>query len=347
MNYKILIVDDEPANLRTMERLFRSDYEVLTAGSGAAALELIRRFDIALIISDQRMPGMSGIEFLKQAAAARPQTVRIILSSYTDVVDLVEAINSGVIYKYMTKPWINSDLRQTVQRAIEHYEAAKRQLSLLQENQRLRTRIEQTTKGFTRAVNELIAQKDPDIAAHCRRTARYAALIGERMDLDAEEIENLAIAGAVHEISRWRLQIDIDLDKRPIVSEEYRTLRNSFETGLRLIGDVPDMADVVNIIRFQYEHFNGTGYFAGLDGDAIPLGSRILAVANAFDEINSGRRPEYLCTDEEAADWLRARSGTEFDPVVVEICLETNLIDRNPFLNPERLSERFAALAML
>src|SRR5258708_15438430 len=94
MKYKILIVDDETANLRMLERLFRQEYEPITAESGEAALEMLNRFDVALIISDQRMPGMPGIEFLKKAAEMRPQTVRIILTGYTDVNDLVEAGNS-------------------------------------------------------------------------------------------------------------------------------------------------------------------------------------------------------------------------------------------------------------
>ena len=110
MKYKILLVDDEPANLRMLERLFRDDHEVITAESGAAALELLAHNDVALIISDQRMPGMTGIEFLKQAAEMRAQTVRIILTGYTDVGDLVEAVNSGVVYKYVTKPWVNTNL---------------------------------------------------------------------------------------------------------------------------------------------------------------------------------------------------------------------------------------------
>ena len=114
MDYKILIVDDEPANLRLLERLFRRDYQIISAASGLEALELLKLHNIALIISDQRMPGMTGIEFLKQAAEMRPATVRIILTGYTDVNALVEAINSGVIYKYATKPWVNEDLKQTV-----------------------------------------------------------------------------------------------------------------------------------------------------------------------------------------------------------------------------------------
>src|SRR5437870_3305330 len=98
MKHRILIVDDEPANLRMFERLFRDNHDVITATSGLEALEMLNQYNVALIISDQRMPGMTGIEFLKRAAQMRQQTVRIILTGYTDVTDLVDAINSGVVY---------------------------------------------------------------------------------------------------------------------------------------------------------------------------------------------------------------------------------------------------------
>src|ERR1700753_298367 len=117
MNYKIMIVDDEPANLRLLERLFRRDYQVLTAASGAEALRLLEQHDVALLITDQRMPGMTGIELLKHTAPLRPHMVRIILTGYTDVTSLVEAINCGQVYKYVTKPWNNDELRLTVSRA--------------------------------------------------------------------------------------------------------------------------------------------------------------------------------------------------------------------------------------
>jgi response regulator RpfG family c-di-GMP phosphodiesterase len=118
MTYKILIVDDEPANLRLLERLFRRNYEIITATSGTEGLELLRQHDAAVIISDQRMPGMTGVEFLKLAAEMRKHTLRIILTGYTDASALVEAINSGVVYKYVTKPWNNDDLQQTVALAL-------------------------------------------------------------------------------------------------------------------------------------------------------------------------------------------------------------------------------------
>ncbi len=141
MSYKIIVVDDEPANLRLLERLFRHDYEVITAESGEEALRLLSDHDAALVITDQRMPNMTGVELLKRTADIRPQMVRIILTGYTDVETLVEAINSGLVYKYVTKPWNNEELRLTVNRALEHFETNKGRHELKMMNQRLTTRL--------------------------------------------------------------------------------------------------------------------------------------------------------------------------------------------------------------
>jgi two-component system response regulator HupR/HoxA len=143
MTYKILIVDDEPANLRSLERLFREDYEVLTAGSGAEALKLLEQHEIALLITDQRMPEMTGIELLKATVPLRPRMVRIVLTGYTDVDALVEAINCGQVYRYATKPWNNDELRLTVKRALEHYETNKQRYELALINQRLVSRLQE------------------------------------------------------------------------------------------------------------------------------------------------------------------------------------------------------------
>ena len=141
MSYKIIAVDDEPNNLRVLERLFRHDYEVITAESGEEALRLLSEHDAALVITDQRMPNMTGVELLKRTAEIRPHMVRIILTGYTDVETLVEAINSGLVYKYVTKPWDNEELRLTVNRALEHYETNKGRHEFEMMNQRLTTRL--------------------------------------------------------------------------------------------------------------------------------------------------------------------------------------------------------------
>ncbi len=141
MKYKILIVDDEPSNLRALERLFRQKHDVLTATSGADALALLEHHDVALLISDQRMPEMSGIELVQRTVKSRPHMVRILLTGYTDVSSLIEAINSGHVYKYVTKPWNNEDLVMTVARALQHFETTKSHHNLKMMNERLRTRL--------------------------------------------------------------------------------------------------------------------------------------------------------------------------------------------------------------
>jgi CheY-like chemotaxis protein len=123
---KMLVVDDEPDNLDLLYRTFRRDFNVFKADSGIAALEVLAaEGEVAVIISDQRMPEMKGTEFLSKTVPQFPDTMRIILTGFTDVEDLVDAINSGQVYKYITKPWDPNDLKTVVRRAAETYELLK------------------------------------------------------------------------------------------------------------------------------------------------------------------------------------------------------------------------------
>jgi DNA-binding NtrC family response regulator len=162
MPYKIMVVDDEPANLRLLERLFRRDYTVVAAGSGEEALQLLGQHDVALVITDQRMPGMTGIELLQRTVSLRPHMVRIILTGYTDMNALVEAINCGHVYKYMTKPWDNNALRLTVERALEHYETNRSLHEREQVNKRLSIRLEEMTALLLYVGNVVANAKDLD-----------------------------------------------------------------------------------------------------------------------------------------------------------------------------------------
>ncbi len=123
---KMLVVDDEPDNLDLLYRTFRREFNVLKADSGVAALEVLKsEGEVAVIISDQRMPEMKGTEFLSKTVPEFPDTVRIILTGFTDVEDLVDAINSGQVYKYITKPWDPNELKNVVQKAADSYETVK------------------------------------------------------------------------------------------------------------------------------------------------------------------------------------------------------------------------------
>ena len=125
---RMLVVDDEPDNLDLLYRTFRREFKVLRAESGADALRVLEsEGEVAVIISDQRMPEMKGTEFLSKTVPDFPDTVRIILTGFTDVEDLVDAINAGQVYRYITKPWDPDELKQVVERASETYDLIKQQ----------------------------------------------------------------------------------------------------------------------------------------------------------------------------------------------------------------------------
>lgn len=119
----ILCVDDEPDNLDALERLFRKDYHVLRAQSGREALDILKQVQspIALIITDQRMPEMTGVQLLEKTIQTHPETLRILLTGYTDLESVIEAVNKGQIYRYLTKPWDSLDLLKTVEHAAETF----------------------------------------------------------------------------------------------------------------------------------------------------------------------------------------------------------------------------------
>jgi CheY-like chemotaxis protein len=147
---KMLVVDDEPDNLDLLYRTFRREFNVLRAESGVSALEVLAtEGEVAVIISDQRMPEMKGTEFLSKTVPQFPDTMRIILTGFTDVEDLVDAINSGQVYKYITKPWDPNELKTVVQRAVETYEFYKyrtENLRWAQAQTRLLDKIVQVTR---------------------------------------------------------------------------------------------------------------------------------------------------------------------------------------------------------
>lgn len=130
---KLMVVDDEPDNLDLLYRTFRRDFEVHKANSGLNALKALdQEGEMAIIISDQRMPGMNGTEFLSRTVERFPDTIRIVLTGYTDVEDLVEAINTGKVFKYITKPWMPDELKAVVQQAAETYKVLKQRTNELQ-----------------------------------------------------------------------------------------------------------------------------------------------------------------------------------------------------------------------
>ncbi|RKX20078.1 MAG: histidine kinase [Candidatus Zixiibacteriota bacterium] len=153
--HKILFVDDESNVLKSLKRLFiDADYKIFTAPSGDEGLKIIKENSISLVISDYRMPEMNGVQFLSEVKKLYPDTIRIILSGYADVMAIVEAINDGEVYKFLAKPWNDQELLTTVDRAIEHFELKEKHNKVLDELKNTNNELRSLTKNLEGKVQE-------------------------------------------------------------------------------------------------------------------------------------------------------------------------------------------------
>lgn len=156
----LLLVDDEPNILAALKRLMRrANYRILTAASGKEGLDLLAQNEVDVIVSDQRMPGMTGVEFLRTVKNLYPETVRIVLSGFTELQSVTDAVNEGAIYKFLTKPWDDAKLREHVEEAFQHKEMANENLRL---NLEVRTANQELAKA-NRQLEDVLKQKQQQI----------------------------------------------------------------------------------------------------------------------------------------------------------------------------------------
>ncbi len=157
---RILCVDDERNVLRSIERLFLDDdYDILTATSGDEGLEILAEVNpIQIVISDYRMPGMNGVDFLREVCERWPDTVRIVLSGYADTAAIVSAINEGRIYKFIPKPWNDDELKVTISNAIERYNLHEKNMELTEELKKKNEELQGMNDNLERLVSERTAE---------------------------------------------------------------------------------------------------------------------------------------------------------------------------------------------
>ena len=238
-NHTILYVDDDQENLRTFRRLFRKQYNILLAESGEEGIQLLHEHSpIPVIITDQRMPEMTGIEFLEKTIEISPDSVRIIITGFTDVQALIDAINTGRVYRYITKPWEEQELYVTLKRAIERYELKINNAQLLVDLQRKNEDLERSYKAL-QATQEKLIQSEK------------LASIGRLASRIAHELRN--------PIQSIRLGIELLQQDLESLSESEK-LQESWYTTLQRIDQeitaankiVKDLLEYARDMKFDY-----------------------------------------------------------------------------------------------
>lgn len=183
MKHTILCVDDEADNVDALERLLRTKYKVLKSTSGADALKILDKNRVTVIISDQRMPKMTGVEFLTKSLDTHPDAIRILLTGYADIEVVIEAINSGQIYRYVNKPWDPVDLVNTIDKAVERYELG---LELMEKNRALQEALDEL-QTLDQAKNQFMVLVNHELKTPLTTMLSFADLLGEtKLDVDQQ-----------------------------------------------------------------------------------------------------------------------------------------------------------------
>lgn len=352
----ILFVDDEP-NIRTsLRRLFRSKgFQVHIADGGKAGLALLETETVDLVISDMRMPEMDGTHFLAQVRSRWPDIVRLLLTGYSDITSVIDAINRGEIYRYITKPWDDNDIVLIVRQALERkaLELEKRQLETLsiQQNEELKVlnaslefKVEVRTAELRVAndlllnVNEklkasfntsikvfstLIDMRGGNLAGHSRRVADLSRRIALRLQIDGSQLQEIFVAGLLHEIGK--IVFADELLSTPVSMmgpRQFDAYRKHAVQGEQLLMPLQDLKTAAEIIGAQLERFDGSGFPQRLLERNIPIGARILAVASDFDSLQIGTLSQRRLNPQEAKSVILQSSGKRYDPEVVSAFVE-------------------------
>lgn len=345
---RLLFVDDEPSILNALKRVFRGKgYEIITATSGTEGLELLERQRADLVLSDMRMPEMDGAQFLEQVFKHWPDTKRILLTGYADASATIAAINQGKIWRYVAKPWNDDELLLTVQQALAHRQLMNENVRLTeltrQQNDELKTLnssleqkvVERTTElraanadlhqsflATVQVFSNLIELREGRLAGHSRRVADLARQLAERLGLDETEQRNVLLAGLLHDIGKVGLPDKLlgRAFNALTPTEKIEVMRHPTK-GQQLLMGIPQLAAAARIIRHHHECMDGSGYPDQLGGLMIPLGARILAVANDYDALQAGSLTLAAHSPKEAQEFLIKQRGKNYDPTVVDAFL--------------------------
>ena len=348
----ILCVDDEPNILSSLRRLLRAHgYQVLLAESGAAGLKIMETESVDLVISDMRMPEMDGARFLEHVRSRWPDTIRLLLTGYADIQSILDAINGGEIYRYITKPWEDNDILLIVRHALERQalECEKQRLEVLTriQNEELKTlnaslelKVQERTGELKKAldtlvtINEklrtsfltsikvfssLIEMRGGSLAGHSRRVADVARRIAVEMGMDGRETQEIFVAGLLHNIGKIDfpdelLALPVSLMK----GDNFGLYRKYPVRGEQLLMPLEDLRGAARVIRSHQERFDGAGFPDGLSGLNIPCGARILALASDYENLQRGALVQKSLRPEEAKTMILQNPGIRYDPMVVK-----------------------------
>lgn len=373
----VLIVDDERGPRESLRLILSASYRVLVCSGGAEALEILRRTPVELITLDLNMPGIRGEELMRTVRDEFPHIEVIVITGHQTVESATEALRFGIC-DYLTKPFDVVQVGAAAARALARQRSrfelvrfldgladmvggdreAPAVLAALENDAPLQASIRALaapilhpssaraglnatgTLEFLEVLAGTIESRDPCMRGHARQVAFYADFLAERLELADADREHVRIASFLHDVGTVAIPSELISSESGLTSEQRAMLEQHPLIGERLVRPLGLSSAVGSAIRHHHERWDGLGYPDHLSGDAIPLASRIVMVADAVDAMCSARPHKPARSMEAATHELRKCSGSQFDPVLVDAFAA--VVDAGHFDLPPAVSVRRA-----
>jgi len=292
---RVLVVDDEEANRRLLNRLLSPDYEVQTAADGEEALALVEESEFDVVLLDVRLPGLDGFEVCSRLKKMeRTRLVPVVLVTGNGAREhRIRGIHAGAD-DFLTKPFDAEELHARVA-----------SLTRLKEY----TDELESAEAILRSLALTIDARDPYTDGHCERLAKFAVALGRELDLSKDELSALNRGGYLHDIGKIGIPDSILLKPTRLTPEEYELMKQHTLIGDRLCGELRSLRLVRTIVRHHHEVLDGSGYPDGLRGGQIPLLAQIVGIVDVFDAITSSRPYRTALSRQHAFSELRGECG--------------------------------------
>ncbi len=328
----ILIAEDDAITLRRLQHFLEKwDHHVTTAANGVEALEKFLNQDVELVITDWMMPGMDGMELVRQIRSDsrdKPYVYTILLTSRGEKEDVVKGLSEVGVDDYVVKPFEPDELRARLsvgERTVRLERTLREYGKGLEKIVRMQTRLIRKTQEET-IIRLLTAleSRDEETGGHVRRIGLFSAHLAEAAGWTQEEVEDIRLAAPMHDIGKIGVPDAILRKEGPLTTDEFEVIKSHTTIGGQILGDseFPMLQMAHEIALYHHERFDGGGYPEDRNGEDIPVASRIVALVDVYDALSQDRVYRKACPLEEVLESMQKSRGSHFDPDLFDLFLE-------------------------
>lgn len=347
MRAKLLIVDDEPEVLKSLERLLKKHFELHLFDNAEEALVFLTNTHCHLILSDMKLPRMNGAEFLSRATKLSPLSKKVVLTGHADIEEAKEVVNNANISRYFTKPWQNKELLSGLSELVTLYKEEQKHKRVIHSLKGSNFKLSAAKKVMNNTIENMLVehsqthQKNEELfylndelidfsarlinllvgddTGHNYRIAQQARLIAKILNASSEEQEAIYLAGLYYSVGLASLPEELRcLTREQMSPAQQHQWISSVQTSAEILREIKPLRAAATIVQHIYEHFDGSGLPDKLAGDDIPLGARILFVVIRYDRILQGKMYSYTLSQQEALSKIKSLSGKVFDARILK-----------------------------